>query len=264
MSSEGSARPRSSARREPPPFRRVVVRTVEQLTPRMQRIVVGGPELEGFEVPEPAASVRLLLPPPGEDSLVMPEWDGNQFKLPTGERAPIRTFTPRYLDTERLELTLDIVVHEGGVASEWARSAEPGLEAAVSGPGRGYALDAAAPAHLLAGDETAIPAISQLLELLPPGTPLRVHIEIADASARLQLPPHPEAEVTWHELAPGSRPGDALVAAVEAVEEISGAVWVAGEAASVQRIRKHLFDARGLPRSAATVRGYWKMGRSAT
>jgi len=41
-------------------------------------------------------------------------------------------------------------------------------------------------------------------------------------------------------------------------------VWVAGEAASVQRIRKHLFDQRGMTRSAATVRGYWKQGRSAT
>ncbi|HEV2767521.1 MAG TPA: siderophore-interacting protein [Acidimicrobiales bacterium] len=264
MSSEGSAGPRTSGRREPPRFRRVLVRAFEQLTPRMQRIVLGGPELQGFEVPEPASSVRLLLPPPGGDTLVMPEWDGNQFKLPTGERAPIRTFTPRHLDTERLELTLDIVVHEGGVASEWARSAEPGLEAAVSGPGRGYALAATAPAYLLAGDETAIPAISQMLERLPAETPVRVHIEVADASARLELPSYPKAEVTWHELAPGSRPGDALVAAVEAIEQIPGAAWVAGEAASVQRIRKHLFDVRGMARSAATVRGYWKMGRSAT
>ena len=264
MSSEGSAKSRTSARREPPRFRRVAVRTVEELTPRMRRIVVGGPELEGFEVGEPAASVRLLLPPPGKGSIVMPEWDGNQFKLPNGDRAPIRTFTPRYLDTERLELTLDIVVHQGGVASEWARSAEPGLEVAVSGPGRGYTVDAAAPAYLLAGDETAIPAISQLVELLPPETPVAVHIEIADPRSGLELPSHPKAEVTWHELPRGSRPGDALVAAVEAVGEISGVAWVAGEAASVQRIRKHLFEARGMPRSAATVRGYWKMGRSAT
>jgi NADPH-dependent ferric siderophore reductase len=30
----------------------------------------------------------------------------------------------------------------------------------------------------------------------------------------------------------------------------------------VQRIRKHLFDELGLPRSATTVRGYWKHGRA--
>ena len=36
---------------------------------------------------------------------------------------------------------------------------------------------------------------------------------------------------------------------------------MAGEAAAVQRIRHHLFDERGLSRSHAVVRGYWKHGR---
>ncbi len=252
------------ARREPPPFRRARVRNVDRLSPRMRRIVLGGPELEGMEINEPAASVRLLLPPRGEETIVMPEWKGNQFELPNGERAPIRTFTPRYFDTDQFELTLDIVVHEGGAASDWAVSAEEGDEVAVSGPGRGYQVDTGASGYLLAGDETALPAISQLLEVLPREAPVSVHVEIADPSARLDLPPHPEAEVTWHELPPGLDDGDALVAAVEVIEEVPDVVWVAGEAASVQRIRKHLFDARGIPRSAATVRGYWKKGRSAT
>lgn len=264
MSSDGDRKPRTPVRREPPPFRQVAVRTVEDLTPRLRRIVLTGAELEGLRIDEPAASVRLLLPPAGRDDLVMPEWNGNQFELPGGERAPIRTFTPRYLDAERLELTLDIVVHERGAAADWARSAGEGSQGAISGPGRGYEVDETASAYLLAGDETAIPAISQLLEVLPTEMPVRVHIEVADAAARLDLPAHPGAEVTWHELPDGARPGDALVAAVESVDDMPDAVWVAGEAAAVQRIRTHLFDARGMTRSAATVRGYWKLGRSAT
>ena len=39
-------------------------------------------------------------------------------------------------------------------------------------------------------------------------------------------------------------------------------VWAAGEAAAMQRIRKHLFDERGLARASAVVRGYWKRGRT--
>jgi len=39
-------------------------------------------------------------------------------------------------------------------------------------------------------------------------------------------------------------------------------LWVAGEAAGVQRVRRHLFEERGLPRGQASVRGYWKRGRS--
>jgi NADPH-dependent ferric siderophore reductase len=55
-----------------------------------------------------------------------------------------------------------------------------------------------------------------------------------------------------------------MVEAIESLGAMPAVVWVAGEAAAMQRIRTHLFDGRGLTRSQATVRGYWKLGRSAT
>ena len=251
------------SRREPPRFRRMAVRGVERLSVRMARVTFAGAELEGLTVEQPAASVRMLLPSPGTRELVMPSWNGNEFLLPDGRRPTIRTFTPRRVDTEKLTLDLEIVIHGRGVASQWAETAEPGDPAAVSGPGRGYAVDPDAPAFLLAGDETAIPAISQLLEAMPAETPVQVRIEVSHPDARLGLPRHPRATVEWWELAPGASPGDALVAAVTDVDLPAGArVWVAGEAAAVQRIRHHLFDDRGLPRAQASVRGYWKHGRS--
>jgi NADPH-dependent ferric siderophore reductase len=251
-------------RREPPPFRRVVVMRTEHRSPRLARVTLGGPELEGFAVDQPAASVRLLLPSPGTTELVVPTWHGNEFLLPDGSRPTIRTLTPRRWDPDALELDVEIVVHGGGVISGWALSARPGAEVAISGPGRGYAIDHDAPAFLLAGDETAVPAISQLLEELPHGTPVAVHVEIAAADARLELPAHPGATVEWHELAAGADPGTGLLAAVRAAELAPGLkVWVAGEAAGVQRVRRHLFDERGIERSQATVRGYWKRGRAA-
>lgn len=259
MTSPGAVR----VRREPPPFRLLTVRRVESLSPRMARVTLAGPELEGLVVEQPAASVRLLLPPPGESRLVMPRWDGNVFLLPDGTRAPIRTFTPRRLDLEALELDVDIVLHGPGVASGWAERVAPGDRAAVSGPARGYDVDRDAPAFLLGGDETAIPAIGQLLEVLPPATPVDVRIEVAGPDARVALPAHPEATVRWLDLPPEGRPGDALVDAVRGADVPAGArVWVAGEAAAVQRVRRHLFDERGLSRAEATVRGYWKHGRT--
>jgi NADPH-dependent ferric siderophore reductase len=250
-------------RREPPRFRRVAVRGVEYLSSRMVRVTLVGPDLEGLTVEHPAASVRLLLPSPGAEDLVIPSWNGNEFLLPDGRRPTIRTFTPRRVDPEGLELDLDIVVHGRGLASEWAEAAAPGDPAAVSGPGRGYAIDCDAPAFLLAGDETAIPAISQRLEALPAETPVQVHIEVAHPAARLALPDHPRATVEWCDRPPGASPGDALVAAIRDTDLASGSrVWAAGEAAAVQRIRRHLFEDRGLPRAQAAVRGYWKHGRS--
>src|SRR3954470_7409286 len=121
-------------RREPPRFRRVTVARVAPVTPRLVRVTFTGAELDGLVVEQPAASVRLLLPSPGRDELVMPAWNGNEFLLPDGTRPAIRTFTP--LRASGRELDLAFVVHDGpGVASQWVTGAQAGDEAAVSGPG---------------------------------------------------------------------------------------------------------------------------------
>ncbi len=247
----------AALRREPPRFREMAVSDVEVLTPRMARVAFTGPDLEGLTVEEPAASVRLLLPSP-DGELVIPGWEGNEFLLPGGERPLIRTFTPVDVDPDAGELSLMIVLHEGGAVADWAASAGPGDPAAVSGPGRGYEIDPEAPAYFLAGDETAIAAIGQLMELLPPDADVSVHLEAVQPDARLALPEHPQAAVKWRVLPAGSPPGATLVAAVEDADLHPGVqVWAAGEAAAMQRIRKVLAG-RGLPREQATVRGYWK------
>ena len=250
-------------RREPPAFRQVEVRRVEPVSPRLVRVTLGGAELAGFTVEQPAASVRVLLPSSGAGELVAPSWNGNEFLLPDGRRPTIRTFTPWRVDPEAVELDVGIVVHGGGVASDWVVSAEPGQPAAISGPGRGYTVDRDAPAYLVAGDETAIPAITQVLDAVPGETPVQVRIEVAHADGRLALPAHPGATVEWCDLPSGAPPGDALGAAVRDVELADGTrVWAAGEAAAVQRIRRHLFEDRGLARAQTSVRGYWKHGRA--
>jgi NADPH-dependent ferric siderophore reductase len=251
------------ARRAPPPFRRVAVRRVESLSPRLARVTLSGPELAGWSADEPAASVRVLLPTPGETALVVPTWQGNEFLLPDGRRATIRTLTPRRFDHAALELDVDIVLHGGGVAAGWAAAAGPGDEAAISGPGRGYTIDQDAPGFVLAGDETAIPAISQLLEHLPAEAPVDVYVEVAVPAARVPMPANARAAVHWLDPRPDAAPGDALVAAISGVDILTGSrIWAAGEAVAMQRIRRHLFEERGWSRAGAVVRGYWKHGRA--
>jgi NADPH-dependent ferric siderophore reductase len=247
-------------RRQPPPFRRVAVGRTADLTPHLRRITFVGDQLQGLVIDEPAASVRLLLPSRGTDELVMPEWNGNEFLLPDGRRPLIRTFTPRSLREDPPELDLDIVLHGEEGASGWAIGARPGDPAAISGPGRGYEIDPDAEPLLLLGDETAVPAIAQLLETVPARTPVVVHVEVARPDARLDLPEHPNASITWHDAAGPA--GTALLEAVAARRIGERArVWAAGEASVVQRLRKHLAD-RGVDRSHTAVRGYWKAGRA--
>ena len=239
------------------------MRTTEVVGPRLRRLTLGGSELVGFEIPLPGASVRLVVPSPGTDALELPGWTGNEFLLADGRRPALRTFTPLRVDAVAGTLDVEVVLHPTGVVSRWAAAATPGAPCAVSGPGRGYAVDEGAASFLLAGDETAIPAIGQLLQVIPPTIPVRVHVEVAAPEGRVDLAPHPRSVVTWHDLADPSDPGAALVAAVRG--EVVGPddrIWVAGEAASVQRIRRYLFEELGVPRPRATVRGYWKRGRA--
>ena len=119
---------------------KVVVERVE-LTPRMLRLTFGGDGLRELVAPEPASSIRLLVPSPGTSQLVLPEWNGNEFLLPGGERPALRTFTPLRFDAASGRIEVEIVRHPGGAVSEWAETAAPGDEAAISGPGRGWELD---------------------------------------------------------------------------------------------------------------------------
>ena len=229
----------------------------------MMSVVLGGPELSDFSLSEPAASVRVLLPPAPRADLVVPVWTGNEFLLSNGERPVIRTLTPRRFDAVAAELEVQVVVHDGGAASRWVTAAAPGDAAAMSGPGRGYPIDPDAAGFLLVGDETSIPAIGQLLEWMPPTIPVEVHIEVGRRQAELALPVRGATLITWHLRASGAPPGDALVTAVGSSTIADGwRIWAAGEAAAMYRIRHHLFDELGLSRARATVRGYWKHGRA--
>lgn len=249
-------------RRAPPPFQEVEVRAVDALSPRMQRVTLAGAGLLGFRVDGPGASVRLLLTRDGR--LELPEWTGNEFRYADGARPPIRTLTPLRPDPTAATLDVEVVIHPeaAGPLSEWARTTEPGDRVAFSGPGRGYPVDADCRRYLVAGDESALPAIGQLLEVLPSEATVDVVVEVSHPEARLELPDHPGASVDWQVLPDGARPGDALVDAVAARSvDPDARVWAAGEAASVQRIRKHL-EAAGVPRPRTTIRGYWKLGRA--
>jgi NADPH-dependent ferric siderophore reductase len=240
----------------------VTVARTERVSPRLVRVTLTGPELDRLVIEQPGSSVRVLLPSPGEHELVVPRWNGNEFLLPDGRRPAIRTFTPS-LDGRAGELDINVVIHGGGLASEWADAALGTEPAAVSGPGRGYVVDQDAPAFHVAGDETAIPAIGQVLAALPREALVQVVIEVVDACAEIDLPAHPQSSVRWVPLPPGKSPGDALVAQFQTADIPRGTrVWAAGEAASMQRIRRHLFEDRGLPRGDTSVRGYWKCGRT--
>ncbi len=246
-------------RRPPPPLRPAEVETVERVGERWYRARLTG--LDGLEINEPAASVRLLLPEP--EGLVVPDWNGNEFLLPDGRRPGLRTLTPVKTREGSGSMELWIVRHGDSRLVRWCERAQPGDPVAISGPGRGHRFSTEARAHLLAGDESALAAITQLVAALPPGVPTTVRIEGSETA--LPRPFDPRAGVTVEWIGGVGLAGAALVHRIVESPLPDGVhVWAAGEAAAMQRLRRHLFEQRGLPRGVATVRGYWKHGRTGT
>ncbi len=240
-------------RREPPPLRPVTVAARVELSPRMLRLTLEGEGLRQLVVEQPAASVRLLVPTPGTDDLVMPEWNGNEFLLPDGSRPALRTFTPLRVDNETGRLDVEIVRHPGGAVSGWAETATPGTPAAISGPGTGYDFPAGAEQLIVLADETALPAALQVAETAPDGLVVHVHIEALHAEALRETDLPDRQTVEWHVTEPGATPGGRLVDVVRSLDSMPDVtyVWAAGEASAMQAIRGHLFDTLGLPRRRA-------------
>ncbi|MFZ2529909.1 MAG: siderophore-interacting protein [Rhodococcus sp. (in: high G+C Gram-positive bacteria)] len=242
------------ARQGPNSTELTVVRT-ERLSDHLMRVYFGGPGFDRFE------------PSVFTDSYVKIELDS------AGETV-LRTYTIRSVDPTQREIAVDFVVHgDQGVAGPWAMSARPGDTVVVRGPGGAYRPDPDADWHLLAGDETAIPAIAAALESLPSDAIGRVFIEVAGADDEIVLTAPGGVEITW--LYRGTDAGSAgadrvganapLVAAVTGTQWLQGTahVFVHGEAETVMHhLRPYIRKERGVPAARASISGYWKRGRT--
>lgn len=254
--------PTTMPRRPLPQMRRVTVTAVQRLTPRMVRITIAGEELEGFKREGGAGHVRVWIPN-ADGELVYPGSPPEWQELPAERRSPTRVYTPRRWDPERREMDLDFVLHGDGPLSTWAAQAQVGDRLVVAGPGREYTPSPDASWYLIAGDESAVPAIGTLLELISPDIPTTVLIEVKDTNDEQPIPTPQGASIRWLHRAQGDLPGDALLRAIRETplpKDPMGRVWVACEAMAVRAIRRHLLLDRGFAPAAVHTRGYWKYG----
>ncbi|MEU6604675.1 siderophore-interacting protein [Streptomyces shenzhenensis] len=237
-----------------------VVRT-ERLTPHMQRVVLGGAGLADFAADTCTDHYVKLLFPAGGATYPEPfDMERIRAEFPREQWPVTRTYTVRGWDAEHRELTLDFVVHgDEGLAGPWALRVRPGETVWFMGPGGAYAPDTRADWHLLAGDESALPAIARALETLPPGARAHAFLEVSGPEEEQKI--DSDVAVVW--LHRGDRPvGAALVEAVRALEFPAGRVhaFVHGEAGFVKELRRLLRVEYAIPREDLSISGYWRLG----
>ncbi len=261
-STTGSPAARTGGGRSRVPMATRVLRS-ERISPSMIRVVLGGGELEHFATPTYTDSyVKLVFLAKGVSYQRPLDMNAIRAELPAEHWPRLRTYTIRKWDGERLELTLDVVVHgDVGLAGPWAQSVQPGDEVFVTGPGGEYSPDLTADWHLFAGDESALPAIAVALASLPRDARAEVFLEVESPSDEVPLDAPAGATVTW--LHRDHLPVGVLL--VEAVSELAfpaGRVdaFVHGEAGLVKQLRRLLRIERGLARQQLSISGYWRKG----
>ncbi|MFD4138441.1 MULTISPECIES: siderophore-interacting protein [unclassified Streptomyces] len=252
------------ARKAPKAHEAQVVRT-ERITPHMVRVVLGGEGLAALELGQYTDHyIKLLFAPEGVSYPEPFDMDRIREELPREQWPATRTYTVRQWDPAHLELTVDFVVHgDEGLAGPWAARVQAGETVRFLGPGGAYAPSPAAQWHLLAGDESALPAIAASLERMPAGAVVHAFVEVAGPEEEQKIVSGDGVEITW--LHRGDRaPGEALVAAVAALEFPEGEVcaFVHGEAACVKELRRQLRVERGIPREQLSISGYWRLGQT--
>lgn len=213
------------------------VRRTTQLSPSLVRITLAGDDLEGFVSASFDDHVKLFFP--GDEK---------------------RDYTPRRYDAAARELDIEFVLHGDGPACTWAGRAQVGDSLDIGGPRGSFIVPMGYDWHLLAGDETALPAIARRLEELPATAKVIAVIEVEAAQDEVPLAGGAGREIVWVHRQ-GQAPG-ALERAVRALSLPGGEgyAWAAGEASVMRAVHQHLVAERGLDKSRIRASAYWKRG----
>jgi NADPH-dependent ferric siderophore reductase len=238
---------------------------VRDIHPHLREITFGG-GLDDFVPNGPDAFVYVLLPPVGQTELTVDEtfsWERDFFAVPEADRPAGAYYTVRRWHPDTGQLDALFVLHgDEGNASAWALRAQVGDPVALWGPRTSWAPPADTDHYLLVADETGLPAVAGVLELLPPEASIQVVAEVGSLDERQELPDHPGATVSWltRDGAAAGTATDLLVDGVRALEWTGAHPYVfgGGESRAMTRVRRYVRDERGCPREAVSLVAYWR------
>ncbi|ODU06967.1 MAG: hypothetical protein ABS81_03120 [Pseudonocardia sp. SCN 72-86] len=226
--------------REQPDARPAAVVAVDALTPSIVRVVVDVPGFASLGVSDEGCVLTFPL-------------DGEDVAGDDVERG--HWYTVRRVDGDRL--TFDVIVHEGGAASAWARRGKPGDQLSLTYQNSWFTRPDGVGWQVLLVDTTGLPAAGRIVEEAPAGMRTIVVAEVPSVADEQDLP---GAEVTWvhnPEVVHGGSELERMAREVR-LPDGPGYVYVAGEAAATRSVRKYLRHELKLPADSYGVIGYWR------
>ena len=227
-------------------LREVVVNEKVAISPNMQRVVLSGESLADFPLGFEGGYIKLVLP------------DGS-------EKPPVRSYTIREFDPEQKRLAIDMVAHgDTGPAASWVNHSNTGETVSIQGPGATQPINLEADWYLLAGDMSALPAISVNLERLPEDAKGYVVLKIISEEDKIPLRVPKGIEIHWVVNPEPEAENSVLEDTVMALPWQDGqvAVWVAGEFSASRALRQYFRHERAVDKAFKYVSCYWKIGET--
>ncbi|MCT3923202.1 siderophore-interacting protein [Elizabethkingia anophelis] len=235
----------------------LTVKEKTYLTPHYIRVILEGDDIHKFANANIGDNNKIFIP---KNGMVQLPDDGQ----PNGERPLMRTYTLRTLDLAKKEMGIDFVAHgDNGPASRWAIHAEVGEQLGVAMKVKSRPLFQSADWYLLAGDHTALPVISVILEKLPSDAKGKVFLEVYSSEDVLELTKPKGVELQWiFNAQSGKVPTLPKAIQNTLLPDGSKFIYVAAEYTSVIEIQQYLRSYNGLDRSEWQTYSYWKYGQS--
>lgn len=252
--------------RTPAHFQELVVTDVCDVTSRLRRVRFSCARIEAF-TGDAGYHVRLLFPP-NKDKPVWPTLNGDgRLSWPSGDDVlAARVYTVRHIDIDNCQLDIDFVLHEAaGPASDWAVQARAGDVIGMLGPSGGPAPSA--DHYLIAGDETALPAIVRLLDDLPAKARGVAFIEVQSCNDIQVISHSTHIELRWlvrEAAAAGTTTllQEAIRAMPEPAVPETFFAWISCEFTACNAIRAHLRGIWNLPKGRYLATSYWRRGKA--
>jgi NADPH-dependent ferric siderophore reductase len=176
-----------------------------------------------------------------------------------GDKLHQRGYTLVNPDPAADTVDIEFALH-GGLASKWAKAAQPGDVIKATVLGSKFTIPEPNPAgYVIVGDTASLPAINSLLKAID-DAPARIFLE-AGYDDDKYLPVARDEAITWVDR---EDDGNALVrsvksAAFDATEHFG---WVACDSRTTRSVTKVLHNDFGIPRKSIAARAYWMVGRS--
>ena len=230
------------------------VTEVGQLTPTVMRVVAEPADGRRVEAQGLVGEYVYLVT--GKKGEVLPAPTFEKGKARWSQPTTTAKYTVRNFDERTGALEINIMLHEHGAGTTWARTVAVGDSAHFLGAKSGYSISKDYDFYLLAGDESGLPGMARWIESLPASARGVAVIEVPGETSQQVITAPENFEVVWVDSA---RRG-ALAEAVMAYPLPEGSVctWLAGESGSIHPVRIWARRELGVPKGHGYAKGYWK------